>query len=95
MTQKPQIIDGLDFSRDDLTRIRFALQSAQLSCKAASKDPGDKMALEAHQLNSINSRVIALIEMGSEGTTYAIASQAAEPTGSRNRPAGRLPGLGS
>lgn len=91
---------NVDFERSDIVRIRMAVQSAMLACKAACKEPGDRLDVEAHELASIESRLIALVEMGQEdtserkGTRYEVRARAGEATGSGSHVRKRLPGLG-
>lgn len=83
-------------SRNDAVRVRFALHSAALSMvsKPEAQEPGSRVANEIHEVNSILSRFIAMIESTNEGDEFEIIPKASNGT-RRNIPvAKRLPGLG-
>lgn len=83
-------------SRNDCVRIRFALHSAALAMtsKPEAQEPGSRIATEIHEVNSILSRFIALIESTVEGAEFEILPQASNGTRRARPPANRLPGLG-
>jgi len=86
----------LDFSRDDLTRVRNAIQSCIFACNAdpQGQTPGTRPYNEARELMSIGSRFIALIEAGQEETVYGIRPLKGRAASKPGSVTGGLPGLG-
>lgn len=86
----------ITLSRDDIIRMRFCTNSAILALDAMpeSQTPGTRQANEKHELASIMSRLIALIEATQDGAQFDVAPK---KTGSvtDKQITKRLPGLGA